>query len=457
MADSIDPRPAPGSSSSSSKPSAYTLSQIYSALDRLDALNGPLRLIQAQLLEQLIGPLLRGRATVQRDENDRSASLQLAPLTTERSPRDILTDLRSTCDFIARVAFPESTASSLSSERDRFLRELHDSTSRLLLDYLILPSLPSARAELPIWLETVQSAVHFDTSSEPSGARAVKAFYDDQAGSTWANARRRKLADEVRTLILSGWQSWEAVGIGRDKEISVVVEVEVEDEDGPMPVAQEPEPNTAGLASSEAEATSADAGDDDQEEEGWGFEEEAAPKSPTAGPSSPSRNGNGLEEAEDGWAFDDDLSAPAPAPAPIVPPKPTREAKKLGKKVAKSRQAEDDDDQDHEISRNNNGSQYPTPPAVPSPPPSSSSPPPPPQNESMDWEAWDDEKPSKREELKPKAKRKELREESRTIKETFLVSKACETLLEFTQDVLRDAQALSTEYAYRKESIWDVR
>ena len=171
------------------------------------------------------------------------------------------------------------------------------------------------------------------------------------------------------------------------------------------------------------------------EEGGWEFEE-PSPQA-EAGPSSPRRTST--EEADDGWAFDDDLSAPAPAPVPIKAPKPTREAKKLGKKVAKAKTSEDQDSgmDSTEMSRSSSFSMS-TPPHMPSPKPTLE---PEPQAGGMDWEAWDDE--PKKEPVKSKIKRKILKDEKRVIKETFLVSKACDTLLELAEQVLRDARSIS--------------
>jgi centromere/kinetochore protein ZW10 len=239
-------------------------------------------------------------------------------------------------------------------------------------------------------------------------------------------------------LILDGWQGWEAVEISRDKEISVVVEVEVEVEDEMMPVPQEdpieaPTPtNDTRVSSSPPETT--------EEEGGWGFDEDTQ-QSAQAGPSSPKRNGQS-DDMDDGWAFDDDLSAPSPAPAPVVAPKPTREAKKLGKRVAKAKVPEpgdenEDDNMQGSVHTESSNHDLTEPSSMPPPPV-------PATNESMDW-AWDDDKTTAKNEAKPKAKRKELKEEKRTIKETFLVSKACETLLHLAEDVLQDSQEIQSE------------
>lgn len=444
--------------------------QLYSALSRLRALEGPLRQLQVQIVEQLITPLLRGQSTIKLDSNDTTATLHLISATA-RTPTEILADLSSIFDYMKSSAFPESPT--VQSERDLFFADLHGSTTRLLLSELVLPSLPPTRADLPTWLATVQAAVGFESESKSTGSSSsndtLLAFYDNQAGSSWANLRRRRVADQVRKLILDGWEGWEAVEISRDKEISVVVEVEVEDEDEPMPMplptppTQESNAETtvskdAGSSTNSASTSTTPSSPEVTEEEaGWGFDEDAQQESQAqAGPSSPKRNGGQSDDVDDGWAFDDDLSTAAPVPAPVIAPKPTREAKKLGKRVAKAKApSSGDDHEDDAIAiqghgqggsiHNTRSSSRTTSDASSMPPPAIPVPARVTPNESMDWEAWDDEKTSPKTSVKPKAKRKVLKEEKRTIEETFLVSKACETLLGLAEEVLRDAQEIQAE------------
>jgi hypothetical protein len=365
----------------------------------------------------------------------------------ERAPNDILADLSTVFTFIQSTAFPPIIAAS--EARTTFLAGLHSSTSELLLSTLITPSIPASLDDLPTWLDTIQSASDFEATASPGDVSTtpVKTFLEDQAGVSWANLRRNQVGEQVRRLIVDGWAGWEAVSISRDKEISVVVEVEVEvDEEEQADVEMGSETVIAPISTQasgtvsvppplDKSAKTANSTAND-EEEGWEFEEPTPPAQSEAGPSSPRRIAT--EDADDGWAFDDDLSAPTPVPAPIKAPKPTREAKKLGKKVAKAKTQElEQDDQDSgmdsaEISRSNSIAS-PTPPKAPSPPSKAGG---------MDWEAWDDE-PKKDLQVKPKAKRKILKDEKRVIKETFLVSKACDTLLELAEHVLRDARAIT--------------
>jgi centromere/kinetochore protein ZW10 len=269
----------------------------------------------------------------------------------------------------------------------------------------------------------------------------LSTFLENQAGPSWANQRRKQVGEQVRRSIVDGWQGWQAVEISRDKEISVVVEVEVEEEEKVEDVIMsEPVPDAKAPTVPAPSAPSTTASVAGEEEEGWDFEEPQLDSQPEAGPSSPRKSLHDTADADDGWAFDDDLSAPtpAPAPAPIKPAKPAREAKKLGKKVAKSKVVQDEHESGNEsmpgtdMSRSSS-IQSPLPPRAPSPEVKSGG---------MDWAAWDDE-PVKKEESKPKAKRKVLKEEKRTIKETFLVSAACDSLLELVEQVLRDAQEIS--------------
>ena len=356
-------------------------------------------------------------------------TLRLTP-SAQRTSDDLLSDLSTLFTFIQSTVFPP--VQTISDNHTHFLAGLHSATSELLLFTLIIPSIPVSLNDLPTWLNTIQTAASFESTAQPeiSPTTSVKTFYENQAGLSWANQRRSQVGEQVRKLIVDGWSGWEAMSISRDKEISVVVEVEVDVEDDvDMVLKAELAVPNPGLVSASTMNT---AKTDNDEEEGWEFEEPVALAQPEAGPSSPRRIAT--EEADDGWAFDDDLSTPAPAPAPIKAPKPTREAKKLGKKVAKAK-TQEQEDQDSgidsaDISRSNSTS-TPTPPSVPTPDSRASG---------MDW-AWDDE--PKKEVAKPKAKRKVLKDEKRVIKETFLVSKACDTLLGLAEHVLRDARAIS--------------
>lgn len=457
-----DPRPGDASTSSpTGEAPSYTLSQIYSALSRTGSLAGPLRQLQTELVDGLVTPLLGGNSALAQEKNDASSSLRLSPSSTSerRSATEVLQDLSTLFDFIANTVFPEDP--SISQARINLLAELHATTSRLLLSDLILPALPSERSSIITWLETIRAGVNFEAQTRrqttagqgPSSQSSIEAFLDASAGSAWANARRRHAAEQTRNLVVGGWQGWEATEISRDKEISVVVEVEIEEEeaDEPMPSGHTPPEITtsnitAGDGGDRALKTEDTAGD--EEEGGWGFDEDPSSAKPaeqstststSTSSQSPKQNGasHGTEEVDDGWAFDDDLSTPAPAPAPVVAPKPTREAKKLGRRVAKTKvPGSDDDDMTasaSDMSRTNSIQRPATPPPPPPPAPATVA-------EPMDWEAWDDETPAKKPE--PKAKRKELREQKRTIKETFLVSKACDSLLQYAEDVLRDAQQI---------------
>jgi hypothetical protein len=383
----------------------------------------------------VIGSILSGTQSIVEDSDNTRATLRLTS-SAQRTPDDILSDLSTLFTFIQSTVFPP--IQTISDHRTQFLAGLHSATSELLLSTLIVPSIPVSLDDLPTWLNTIQTAASFESTANPDikSTTPVKSFYENQAGLSWANQRRSQIGEQVRKLIVDGWAGWEAVSISRDKEISVVVEVEVdEEEDVDMDTKAEiaaSEPVMALETSSVPAPTKSAAKADNEEEEGWEFEEPVALVQPEAGPSSPRRIAT--EDVEDGWAFDDDLSTPAPAPAPIKVPKPTREAKKLGKKVAKAK-TQEQEDQDSgvdsaEASRSNSTS-TPTPPEAPTPESKASG---------MDW-AWDDE--PKKEVAKPKAKRKVLKDEKRVIKEMFLVSKACDTLLELAEQVLRDARAIS--------------
>jgi hypothetical protein len=338
--------------------------------------------------------------------------------------------------FISSKVFPPISLAE--DDRKAFLGGIHASTSEIILSQLIVPSIPESRNDLQSWLDTVRSAVEFEGSTKPaeSTTDVLRTFLDNQAGPSWANRRRKQVGEEVRRSVIGGWQGWEAVEISRDKEISVVVEMEVEEEAEDVVMSEPVADDAWGLDDkaaptlpkpTPASATMDSAGD---EEVGWEFEEPQLDSQPEAGPSSPRKSGDG--EADDGWAFDDDLSAPTPAPVPIKPTKPAREAKKLGKRVAKAKIPQDE----HEFGAESmSGTDMSRTSSIQSSQPRAPSP------EVKDWAAWEDE--PKKEAAKPKAKRKVLKEEKRIIKETFLVSRACDKLLELVEQVLRDAQEIS--------------
>lgn len=401
---------------------------------------------------------------------DGSSSLRLesgAP----NSSAVVLRDVAASLDFIADHVFPPNNL--VATERTKFIASLQLSTSQLILDRLLKSSIPFSLSALPPWLDTLHSAVDFEAAFDIAQP-VIKPFFETDAGSEWARQRQRKVVEEVRRLITSGWGGWEAREEQREKEVKVVVEVEVEVDDemevddahktsqietakegtgggegdnfgwgfDDSPTAstktQIPPPQPQPASTSEAIEVDVDDGND-----GWGFDDaEAGPSKPTVQDSPTKPTSDATNDAEDGWAFDEDLT-PAPVAPPVVIAKPAREAKKLGKRVAKAKT--EDADSGSESFRTKSPSRArnrdPTPPrADPVHAPETA------VETADDW-GWNEEPagksaPSMSSAKSAKPKRKEFREEKRTIKETYLVSRACEKLLDTAERILREARDL---------------
>jgi centromere/kinetochore protein ZW10 len=262
----------------------------------------------------------------------------------------------------------------------------------------------------------------------------------------------------------------------REKEVTVVVEVEVEeeatqavsvsdqakektdddgfgwgfeDESSPSKV-QRIHKNGDGN-NGEEPVMDVDAAAD--EGEGWGFDDpdQAGPSSPRSGQDNQVADKASIgDEAEgEGWDFDME-ETPVAKPAPVV--KPAREAKKLGKKLAKSKAAETTEPAESQEGWASDQSRSES--AISSRP-----------NLKVDtgkhstnrrkvvhaqahaqdgWDDWaDDDQPAKGSSpVKSKMKKTVFKEQKRVIVERLLVSRACDKLLEIAERVLREVQEL---------------
>ena len=309
---------------------------------------------------------------------------------------------------------------------------IHSAVMQTTLDKVILPAMPTSLSTVPTWLDLVRSAVEIEEAQGKS-EEIVKRFFDHTAGEAWANQRRKRIAEEVRRLVLGGWGGWEAKEAEREKEISMVVEVEV-DELEPIESTELAKP-TEKVESKETDAFGWGFDDSPKAEmkedplvegDGWDFDD-----SPQAGPSSPRKENNGHnEEAADGWDFDDPIETPpVEQPKPILA-KPAREAKRLGKKVAKVKAVQEDDPW-------GSGSE--------SMPSTSAAPEPETATDGWGWDEPESEPATAPEPVKPvvaeeQVKRKVLKEEKRLIRETFLVSRACDKVVDIAERVLRESK-----------------
>lgn len=404
--------------------------------------------------------------------------LQSAP---EQSATEILKHAETVLNFLSYTVFPLTETPP--PERRFFFSELDRAVFQAVLDNLILPSLPSSLAGIPEWLVTLERAVEVEKNFSPPAKPIIRGFFHSQAGNAWATQKRYAVADTVRRLIMGGWEGWESEQKERERTVLTIVEVEVEAEDEDEPMGSEEKDESFGWGfeddakSPPTRAPAAELPPDEPmqtetEDDGWGLDESFTP---TAGPSqnpltlairasSPPAAVivNGGEE-EDGWDLDPSpaSSAPVAAPVAVSPSKPTsaiikpaREAKRLGKKVAKKRATEDEYDPwasgsesvasssvKPSISRGSSPSPIATPIQVAPPTPSV---------QVDDWAAWDEPRNSIKtagmtshtSQKKAKGKRKELREESRTLKERYLVSVACERLMETAKSVLQEIEEL---------------
>ncbi|RSH89597.1 hypothetical protein EHS25_002148 [Saitozyma podzolica] len=347
-----------------SVPPPYPLDHTYNVLHRLGSLPPLLHTLRNHLVRDIIRHLLEGDKTWRLDVST-SESLSILRLHSSppRQPSEILGDISKLLQTVAEVVVPPSSLDL--PERATFIHDLRHAIYTAVLEHVILPAMPSSLASIQGWLDLLLQAVDCEGGSPGEGAEAViQPFFANEAGSAWANQRRRRVAEEARKLVLGGWGGWEAVVKDREKEVTVVVEVEVEEEALPAVSASdhakektdddefgwgfEDESSPSKVQTTQknghgnnGEGQVMDVDAAANEEEGWGFDEPDQ-----AGPSSPrlDQNQQAADKASisdeaggEGWDFDME-ETPVPKPAPVV--KPAREAKKLGKKLAKSKAAE---------------------------------------------------------------------------------------------------------------------
>ncbi|KAK4683475.1 hypothetical protein P7C73_g6781, partial [Tremellales sp. Uapishka_1] len=213
-----------------------------------------------------------------------------------------------------------------------------------------------------------------------------------------------------------------------EKEIVVVVEVDVEDD-----AVAEKEKNDSGGEmkiddadfgwgfDEDEESKSKDKGGEvDTQDDGWGFDDSTS----KAGPSKSDDLANAASPEGDGWDFEDvSMTSTAPPPPIVKPAKPAREAKRLGKKVAKVKH-----DIDEDVWGSGSESQVPK------------------ETPKDQWGGWEEPKEEvAKPALSPKRlKTKVLKEEKRTVKERYLVSRACDKLLDIAERVLKESRDLGT-------------
>lgn len=453
---------------STTSPSPYPLHTLLTALARLDSLASLVSTLRSQILTHVITPLARPKSAHQIVIED--SRIQVHPSAAPRSMQDSLNDIAEVLNFVQTHFVSKS---STLSENKAFTDGLRKDSYQLALDQLIIPSLPTRVDDLPIYLNVVLAA------SERS-EDVIKPFYDAQVGEAWGNKRRRAVGEDVRRLIVKdGWRGWEGQLVQREKDVVEIVEEEVE-VDG-----EEEHVNgvdsVVGNGSKSEKPVDHDNVEKDQEkedvvmgneqEEGWGFEEkrEEALNSQSlrevdegegwgfdeAQPAKPPTTTAPVDDVvEEGWAFDDDPTPPAPVEKPPPPPpkpaKPAREAKRLAKKVGKAK-IQDDFEWGSESEATQ--SSLPSPP-LPQPPRRTPTPPPAQPMSSVissaekadDGWGWDEEEAKPTPVKRQRRRIKVLKEQKRRVSEQYLISKACQDLLDMAQDMLREVVQLENQY-----------
>jgi centromere/kinetochore protein ZW10 len=424
-----------------------TVPQLLEALGRLDELQPLLTTTQKVIMKDIVRPLLPTSGDDRRWIVEESSTEDLVLLRLIPSPEDAEPDTAQTLAGLQAVfTFVTShLAATESAWVPPFHNSLRSAILQTTLDCLVQSTIPDALSDLPGWLDRTRQTVAFekailDASSTEEAGRPLQRFADTQAAQTWANRRRQMVADHVRQLIdgPGGWRGWDGRTVQRKTDISEIVEVEVDDDEQTAPV---PAQSNAPVSS------------DTDADFGWGFDDEAVPQASSSTSPAPAEqievdDGWGFDDKadgsarriaevsadsiEDGWDFDD---AAVPAPMPVVPKKPMREARKLGKLKAKHSQK----------------------PTSPLSSPSSRSPrtsfdKPPKDRQGDGWsEGWEDQgSPSKKSkmELAPdpvtKPRKVVLQERKRVVEESLLISVACDDAVETARQVLRDSVQLES-------------
>lgn len=444
-------------------PTPYALSHIYTTCSRLGILRPQLQSLATRIKRDIVTPLLDSGSTYRIHPPSHSGGdelrLHLIPGPDKASPSEIISSLHTLLDFLTHSVFPSDTQV---TERNPFLTDLTSTMLSSLLHDVLIPSMPSTISDIPQWLSILGEAASLESSSTlPTGQWVIRPFIDRQAGEEWVNSRRRQAAEHVKRLVLDGWGGWDAKEVKREKEVRVMVEAEVD-------VPLEQYERTQGKETTEGMAEGAE-----EEGHGWGFDspvqEKADLKSEPDKPSSPQLEPKQEAEETDAWGFDDDPASPTstftsvpktreegddgwdfdlipdepkPVAQPVKPGKPVREAKKLGKKVAKAKAVEEDDPMsgrdELDFTHNSNVDE---------------------KEQEHGW-GWDEpipddakaserpgssgQKDSTTTTVPAPQKQTILREERRTVEETYLVSKTCDRLLEIVERCLTESKDLST-------------
>lgn len=267
----------------------YGLAQLCEALQDVGILQQLLSQLQAKMLRDLVDPILSSRSLVPEgyragDRKLRFASELGASLT------DLVSGIRDLFDF-TKAAFSKSQGLGVVTS---FLSSFRIALYEQVLATLVIPSMPRNLAELPPWMEEVTRCASWEQESAGNSSTLVlHRFLAEQLGRDWLACHWAAGLLDTRSLVYEGWRSWESRVEQRNSDVGATSKADV-----------------------------------DGTEEGWGFDDDLHHVDPAPVRSQPNEDG-------DGWDFDDLAPAtPASAPAPLAKPKPAREAKRLGRKLA---------------------------------------------------------------------------------------------------------------------------
>jgi len=304
----------------SSAPPAYNLSDITTAMSKLNILSDHLQHLHSNIIRDVIDPLLSlksGQASV---SNDPTAFFVNMDLEGDRSPEAVVQSAQAVLSFVR-----DTITTAPLPELDSFLSSLQQDTFARILSGIVMPSMPATSDGLPEWLRLVQLCSTAESELlKGADSGLLTQFAKRDAGGQWLNAFRRARLQHARQLSFYTWSTAEIeeVQLPKDEDkvkTNVVKRTSVDSStrtslDSPKPLSFTP------------------AAPDDDEAEGWGFDDDPELPSLTA----PITKTAAAAEDDDasGWDFDEPFDEPPPPPPPVVTEvKRPREAKRLGKRV----------------------------------------------------------------------------------------------------------------------------
>ena len=353
-------------------------------------------------------------------------AVEIRPTELKDSGKDaeLYADLEILFDSLSRAFAITSTEGKNDDVLDAQMEDLRYSLAResiqTLLEDRLKAGSPANRYLLQGWANRLTKAVEFETKL--SGAfqgqpfTLISRFFAEEAGQFWARRQKEIILERARGIIAGGWEGWESVEVKKEQRI------------GAMPMET---PRALDEQTVRDLGASAPASNSAEEEAGWGFddwsvEEEANVAGADTAGVNPSE---GVAEAETGWGFDEDqlsLSKASPPKPVIVPARPIRQARKLGKKQ-KQHQADQEAEESMSASvYSDAGSTAPSETAETATEG---------WNESVTWEEPSTQSIDATAASQP---------ESQIIVERYQVSKACDSLLEVILNVIEIAQGLET-------------